>query len=946
MTDFIVLSDSDDDEVVVVSSRPPEHEQPTPAHAPRPAPARRPPPPIAPSFERPYKAEPISLPDSEDDEEPKDVKPVDPRPFPPPASDGRAGRPLPAVLKAARKSAAGARAGTARRAPLKQKRAANRAGTRAAALSGKTAEVSRAASAQRRKRKEDLRLDQLPYPFTLHFRFVELQLDHAALPAVPIVAVTLGFRSGGQSSLAPTRSGSSQFRMPAYDVDDGGLATVAGKDLPPPTRLVAPTCPPLPDRNPAAGLVLLVEIFDAGQPGHPAVCGGSILLCSPGTSLVKTGEDRVTLKTPGADGARGKGVEVAAVGLSWDVELPVHRMKKEGEEWKSAKGVTDDQLRDILEDELRKLEQEWRDDLTERDESTCKLESTPLPRRQPFPLPRSSLPTPSSLIPDLDSGIDGEDLLDRSAFTHRWAAVPPYFHVEFASRGMPHDDGPLSAFPYIADDWEDSAAATRAVEASVDRLLRVTAPQGEEKGSEDVAEEEERLELYLDHETLAAPDIGRVERDFHALASLLEQLDLSTSFLTELECEAVNKAKASGEYGEDAEAFALQTHGDPDSLAVKALNWYEKLHGEVLIDKRSRPRPCQFCGQAFCSVHGDPYDSLAAYNFRTRPKSRPHLARIGGCPQCGRTNCVASEELTTNLSPEAQKIFEELTAQDVPPLDPCTLSLMLKEPVGESDRCCYLPHPPAPDFPVQRIKKEFAPINSSGYEPCECNGPCKDDSCTCFCNETFCDRYCGCPPECYRRFPGCDDTTCDAGCYCAEHNRECDPLLCSCVSTECNNSRVRFHQQKATQLVKSEVKGGGFGLAMRELARPDDFLGLYGGELFEPYGVPDSTRVGGPWKELLKGTTSSYYFSIEANDSHAVDSEKFGALTRYINGTRNADQANCVPRIWYVAGTHQVGLYATHHIRPGEELRMHYGTQYGEKELWAKKKATEEAVFA
>ncbi|GAA5939509.1 hypothetical protein JCM10213_009111 [Rhodosporidiobolus nylandii] len=886
MTDFIVLSDSDDDEVVVVSSRPPEHEQPTPAHAPRPAPARRPPPPIAPSFERPYKAEPISLPDSEDDEEPKDVKPL----------------------------------------------GWHEANPRA----------------------------RRPYPFTLHFRFVELQLDHAALPAVPIVAVTLGFRSGGQSSLAPTRSGSSQFRMPAYDVDDGGLATVAGKDLPPPTRLVAPTCPPLPDRNPAAGLVLLVEIFDAGQPGHPAVCGGSILLCSPGTSLVKTGEDRVTLKTPGADGARGKGVEVAAVGLSWDVELPVHRMKKEGEEWKSAKGVTDDQLRDILEDELRKLEQEWRDDLTERDESTCKLESTPLPRRQPFPLPRSSLPTPSSLIPDLDSGIDGEDLLDRSAFTHRWAAVPPYFHVEFASRGMPHDDGPLSAFPYIADDWEDSAAATRAVEASVDRLLRVTAPQGEEKGSEDVAEEEERLELYLDHETLAAPDIGRVERDFHALASLLEQLDLSTSFLTELECEAVNKAKASGEYGEDAEAFALQTHGDPDSLAVKALNWFETMTGvspltaqqrQDLSPRRTGSRLTRYPGAGMRSSTArssltNPYDSLAAYNFRTRPKSRPHLARIGGCPQCGRTNCVASEELTTNLSPEAQKIFEELTAQDVPPLDPCTLSLMLKEPVGESDRCCYLPHPPAPDFPVQRIKKEFAPINSSGYEPCECNGPCKDDSCTCFCNETFCDRYCGCPPECYRRFPGCDDTTCDAGCYCAEHNRECDPLLCSCVSTECNNSRVRFHQQKATQLVKSEVKGGGFGLAMRELARPDDFLGLYGGELFEPYGVPDSTRVGGPWKELLKGTTSSYYFSIEANDSHAVDSEKFGALTRYINGTRNADQANCVPRIWYVAGTHQVGLYATHHIRPGEELRMHYGTQYGEKELWAKKKATEEAVFA
>ncbi|BGP16705.1 hypothetical protein JCM10213v2_004707 [Rhodosporidiobolus nylandii] len=864
----ITLSDSDPEDLVVLPSSS--------------APSLQP---LYP--ERPYRAEAISLPDSEEERDAVEDVLMANAPFTP--SPTLEAAPLPASAlyqpslsrqtdtKAARKSVISGTAGVARRAPPKQKRTVRQTRSRRAGPGRKSADLVSAMHASRKKEGEHVRVYDLPYPFNLQLHLDEIRFVPAALPAPSSLGISLGFRSNQQSFQNPSLAGCTRFRLEFRDVNNQGVATISADsgDLNSRSRLSAPICPLPPGTSPSH-LLLLVEAGGAERGAEP-VYSAVVLLNPDGSKLETAGEKCVVLKP--VVQTEGAVQDAVVVDLAWEFDFPPLTVKMEEEDGHRPKNVTDDHGKAVIHDELRKAEQEWRAELMKRDESTCKLESTPLPRHEPLLQPSSPLPSPSSLIPDLDDGTDE----DRSAFTHRWAAVPPYFHVEFASRGIPRDDGPLSAFPYVAKKWEDSATAAHDVELSVGDVLQASDHNGKEKSAEDVAEEEERLELYLDHGTLAAPDIGRVERDFHALASLFEQLDLSTSFLTELECEAVNKATASGEYGEDFEAFALQTHGDPDSLAVKALNWFETMT--------------------------DPYDALAAYNVRTKPKSRPHRARIGGCPQCGRTSCLASEELTTNLSPEAQKTFDELTAQDVPPLDPCTLSLMLEQPVGE------------------RIQKGFAPINSSGYEPCECNGPCKGDSCTCSVNETFCDRFCGCPPESTQRAQ-------QAAVFAPK--TIASATLPSAVATpRCTNKQVLEHQQKATQLIKSQVKGGGYGLVILEKAEPSDLIGLYRGELFEPNPPADSTRVDGRWKEclfdidrLLKGTTSSYYFGLNMKETHAVDSEMYGSLMRYINGAATQREMNCHPRIIHVAGTHQIAIFAKRTLKAGDELRFDYGKHF------------------
>lgn len=67
------------------------------------------------------------------------------------------------------------------------------------------------------------------------------------------------------------------------------------------------------------------------------------------------------------------------------------------------------------------------------------------------------------------------------------------------------------------------------------------------------------------------------------------------------------------------------------------------------------------------------------------------------------------------------------------------------------------------------------------WTPCDHEGPCGLELCTCYDDGHFCDKLCNCSNDCPYRFPGCRcKGPCDnTGCRCYSVNRECDPDLCT-----------------------------------------------------------------------------------------------------------------------------------------------------------------------
>eukprot|EP00958_Prasinococcus_capsulatus_P023494 scaffold3505_cov385-Prasinococcus_capsulatus_cf.AAC.10 len=78
---------------------------------------------------------------------------------------------------------------------------------------------------------------------------------------------------------------------------------------------------------------------------------------------------------------------------------------------------------------------------------------------------------------------------------------------------------------------------------------------------------------------------------------------------------------------------------------------------------------------------------------------------------------------------------------------------------------------------------EMIMTHTNPFRPCTCEGSC-GASCPCVKRNTFCEKYCGCKPDCAHRYRGC---RCKPGlcrtraCSCFRLNRECDMDLCTCI---------------------------------------------------------------------------------------------------------------------------------------------------------------------
>ncbi|GAA6039459.1 hypothetical protein JCM8097_009561 [Rhodosporidiobolus ruineniae] len=860
---------------------------------------------------------------------------------------------------------------------------------------------------KRKGRKEELPLNDLPYPFEISVRLEEIRLTLKSQSS-PNLSASVAFRTletpARDAVSAQKHTISLNPSMECYDrLSAASPSRLASPHLPettpsrPSPRTFDIFDSPLSDQQAPHDIVLLLSLQDPASSapndpppttytGHLSLTkGGKLRPSGEGTVKLKHQEQRVLRagskppplpQTRASDNRQDGPAPVGGeVSVSWTVEVHAGpdewvdvelAGKGDAVEGGEAKGrVGDEEMREILEAELRKQEREWREEVVERHEFYADLETAYPPTKPPSLDVDPSAPTPSSLIPELDGPVPPSEPFSPPP---RFLPVPSYTHTSFHPRALPLDRGPISTFPQFRT-AQDDAEHWYAVKQIFDYLLTYQEEdeaEGREVGEATkdaaAAEEEEEpwmVRAWVQHEALTPPDVGRVHRDFLALRSLFNTLSIPPAHLASLESAARADAVAREKFfNPDEGAFALENFGSAEAAkevtrafalfeqrtgvtAWMANERWKQTGGVPLFSLPAQPEPCEFCGTVFCTLHGDPSDALRSYNVPTKPKARSS-PKPEKCPFCNHAGCLNVVKPRHNEPlPVLDQLAAQIKAGEIPPLDPCMASRLVGHPVAEDDVFVY--PPPSPPFKPNAFKlRKLLPGMSTGYEPCNCQGgSCDGDACTCSTRRTFCDRFCGCPPSCRRRFPGCKDSNC-SDCICKQQNRECDPHICGCASDTCRNSSIRLGREKLVQVVESKIPGAGYGVILLESAADDDLIGAYGGEHFN-FGADVDAPIGPRWaKVLLDGEIMSYWFDVDGvgkddEEGHVVDSRIYGSTMRSINGVAKAALANVEVKIRYVQGTHQIGIYASRDLPAGTELLMDYGKNYTNE--WAEKSA-------
>jgi len=226
------------------------------------------------------------------------------------------------------------------------------------------------------------------------------------------------------------------------------------------------------------------------------------------------------------------------------------------------------------------------------------------------------------------------------------------------------------------------------------------------------------------------------------------------------------------------------------------------------------------------------------------------------------------------------------------------------------------------------------------YTPCNCEGQCNKNTCTCAAEMNFCERYCNCGPSCWNEFDGC---ACKAGtcktaaCRCFAASRECDPDKCSrcCTAADaimhpirqkhgfvssdvekkmpalmCENMKLQLRQKEHVCLGRSDVAG--WGSYILHGVRKGEFIGEYVGELISQNEADRRGRV-------YDQNNCSYLFNL--NSEWVVDAQNRGNKLRFAN---HSLEANCHARILLVNGDNRLAIYASRDLAPGDELFYNY----------------------
>ncbi|KAF2231156.1 SET domain-containing protein, partial [Viridothelium virens] len=223
------------------------------------------------------------------------------------------------------------------------------------------------------------------------------------------------------------------------------------------------------------------------------------------------------------------------------------------------------------------------------------------------------------------------------------------------------------------------------------------------------------------------------------------------------------------------------------------------------------------------------------------------------------------------------------------------------------------------------------------FYPCSHEGSCEEAQCRCYKKKITCEKTCACPPDCERRFRGCQCAQKGKVCFqnphcdCYRLNRECDADLCgTCGAAEvldpvnrytkeiakgrCANVHIQRNLPKRTLLGHSEVQG--FGLYMGEPVKAHEYIGEYKGEVITK---GEADRRGAIYAHLA----TNYLFSL--NKEQEVDSTKAGNKMRFVNNSEREETMNCYAQTMLCNSVARIGMYARRDIAVGEELFFNYG---------------------
>ncbi|KDQ53743.1 hypothetical protein JAAARDRAFT_39057 [Jaapia argillacea MUCL 33604] len=368
--------------------------------------------------------------------------------------------------------------------------------------------------------------------------------------------------------------------------------------------------------------------------------------------------------------------------------------------------------------------------------------------------------------------------------------------------------------------------------------------------------------------------------------------------------------------------------------------------------------PSLNCLQPYCPTHTFPYTPLSPI----KPALSNDRMRLSDGDPCG-DSCfrVTDIDRFKDMFYWDQEEMDDLQSvlKVTPDLISCDLAVLCQKPCREvfvkrgeiitNDSIVDPENEHQQAFPEEELEfvddivdswNKFAP-----KPPCDHEGPCGTDICSCFGANLHCERNCRCGLNCQRRWRGCK---CKKGncsellkCRCRKVGRECDPDVCSPCGARDPEGRCKNVNIQRGLMSNVEVKTGmyGLGLFACKTIHHGDFIGEYVGDVLWQ-GYTDHVN------ELQEHRGLNYLFDLD--EAFIIDAARTGNTTQYINH-KSGKGASSEARILYVNGEHRIGIFASEvtvflislhrnlkarvakRISRGQEILLDYGEKYWSK---------------
>ena len=210
------------------------------------------------------------------------------------------------------------------------------------------------------------------------------------------------------------------------------------------------------------------------------------------------------------------------------------------------------------------------------------------------------------------------------------------------------------------------------------------------------------------------------------------------------------------------------------------------------------------------------------------------------------------------------------------------------------------------------------------FIPCDHDGPCSEENCSCIKNAFFCTKHCVWGLKGRNCFRGCAcKGRCTTGaCSCFAAKRECDPDLCTACEAcmdppnkpatqqRCRNDNIGMRRHCHLLLGLSTIEDAGWGIYTKTALKKGDFVHEYVGEVISQ---EEAERRG----RIYDKVNRSYLFNLTSD--LVVDASRKGNKSRFAN---HSQKPNCYTKMVIVNGDVRIGLYAKDDIEAQSEVSL------------------------